>query len=696
MNNERINFTLGYEALKLLGKGLYSNVWAALSELIANGIDAHSSQVDVLLDMRNKEHSVIEILDNGDGMNKNDIQEKYVVIGNNKREGAPDSDVLMGRKGVGKLAALFLSKHYEFITKKINEYPSAWSFDFNDKASNVPGLNKIEIPKMQLLEQFNLSQSGTLLRLNDVNLSNMAEEAVNALSIIMSNYFLYEKLPDTKVNFYVLDQNNEVLEYENPIAMRKKIGFNNMIALYGERELFDKIGKGTYKYNLEFNESFKEKELVKNREDINFNTIPLTSGEYKTVINGESVKIPYMLKGWIGIHSTISQSEARNNDDDFVKNKFYNPNKVRLYIRNKLAVNDFLSYLKNTQQGINYIEGEISFDLLDTDLLEDITTSNRQDVDIHDERVSLLIDITKKIVNSLIEKRNVITKEVNEINKERKETIESEAKREAKNTIKADLSSVGVAPKEINNILNIVTNKFKGDINLKAKEIYKVFLSHARKDKRFSDFIYYFLLKKGAKREDIFYTTNYVGGETNLTKAIKDNIIENNVLVLFLDTVNFNKSQYCLFEGGAFWATRSIEDCIHVHTSTDWIPDYINDRHKYHVPLNATKIMHQTAFQLTPKKYNELCDIFNIIINHLNKSSLHLENKVLNIYKVDFPSELDMETSSIKATSLMDQDFVSLWNYYVVEGNSDKDEEGNIISKEIYIENYNKLVDKMK
>ena len=193
MNNERINFTLGYEALKLLGKGLYSNVWAALSELIANGIDAHSSQVDVLLDMRNKEHSVIEILDNGDGMNNNDIQEKYVVIGNNKREGAPDSDVLMGRKGVGKLAALFLTKHYEFITKKINEYPSAWSFDFNDKTSNVPGLNRIEIPKMQLLERFNLSQSGTLLKLNDVNLSNMAEEAVNALSIIMSNYFLYEK-----------------------------------------------------------------------------------------------------------------------------------------------------------------------------------------------------------------------------------------------------------------------------------------------------------------------------------------------------------------------------------------------------------------------------------------------------------------------------------------------------------------------
>ncbi|MBQ8749058.1 MAG: ATP-binding protein [Clostridia bacterium] len=695
MNNERINFTLGYETLKLLGKGLYSNVWAALSELIANGIDAHSSQVDVLIDMKDKAHSVIEILDNGDGMNKSDIQEKYVVIGNNKREGAPDSDILMGRKGVGKLAALYLSKHYEFITKKLNEYPTAWSFDFNDNTSSVPGLNKIEIPNMQMLDQFRLSKSGTLLRLNDVNLSNMAEEAINALSLIMSNYFLYENLPDVKVNFYVIDQNNEVFEYDKPITMKKKVGFNNMIALYGEKELFDKLGKGSYKYDLDYNASFEVKELVKNREDINFNTIPLTSGEYETVVNGESIKIPYFLNGWIGIHSTILPSEAKNNDDNFVKNKFYNPNRLRLYIRNKLAVDDFLSYLKNTQQGINYIEGEISFDLLDTDLLDDITTSNRQDVDVHDERVSLLVEITKKIVNSLIEKRNAVSKEVNELNKTRKETIESEAKRKAKSAIRTDLSSVGVTPKEINNILNIVTNKFKGDINLKAKEIYKVFLSHARRDKRFSDFIYYFLLKKGAKKEDIFYTTNYVGGETNLTKAIKDNIIENNVLVLFLDTVNFNKSQYCLFEGGAFWATRSIEDCIHVHTSTDWIPDYINDRQKYHVPLNATKKIHQTAFELTPKKYNELCDIFNIVINHLNKSSLHLEDKILNISKVDFPSEMDMENSSIEATSLMDGDFVSLWNFYVVEGNSDKDEEGNIISKDVYIERYNQLVEKM-
>lgn len=110
MSYEKIPFTLGYKALMLLGKGMYSNLWAALSELIANGIDAHAENVYVYIDMSDKQHSKIEILDDGDGMSYYDIKNKYVVIGNNKREEAKDASLLMGRKGVGKLAALFFNE----------------------------------------------------------------------------------------------------------------------------------------------------------------------------------------------------------------------------------------------------------------------------------------------------------------------------------------------------------------------------------------------------------------------------------------------------------------------------------------------------------------------------------------------------------------------------------------------------------
>ena len=53
-------------------------------------------------------------------------------------------------------------------------------------------------------------------------------------------------------------------------------------------------------------------------------------------------------------------------------------------------------------------------------------------------------------------------------------------------------------------------------------------------------------------------------------------------MVLFLDSVNFKRSEYCLFEGGAYWATRTIEDCIHLHFDASWIPDYI----KFRLPKN--------------------------------------------------------------------------------------------------------------
>ena len=119
-NNKPINFTLGYEALALLGKGMYSNLWAALSELIANGIDARPSFVKVYINMIDKVNSEIEILDNGSGMTPEDIQDKYVVIGNNKREGdIENAESLMGRKGVGKLAALFLTSEYDISTKVV-------------------------------------------------------------------------------------------------------------------------------------------------------------------------------------------------------------------------------------------------------------------------------------------------------------------------------------------------------------------------------------------------------------------------------------------------------------------------------------------------------------------------------------------------------------------------------------------------
>lgn len=57
-----IYFDFSYAALKLLGKNLYSNAANAISELVANGLDAKAKNVYVYIDMSDKEHSIIRVL----------------------------------------------------------------------------------------------------------------------------------------------------------------------------------------------------------------------------------------------------------------------------------------------------------------------------------------------------------------------------------------------------------------------------------------------------------------------------------------------------------------------------------------------------------------------------------------------------------------------------------------------------------
>ena len=690
MANEKIPFTLGYAALTLLGKGMYSNLWAALSELIANGIDAHAENVYVYIDMSNKQHSVIEILDDGDGMSIDEIRKKYVIIGNNKRDHAKDADSLMGRKGVGKLAALFLTKKFEFLTCKGDSDEFYWKFDFDDRSNENPMLVQIESDTFFLKNLFDKKHKGTLLKLFDVDLTNMAEEAINGLSLIMANYFIYENLPKVKVQFFTKFTASDVIDFERPIEMKKKVAFNNMIALISNKT----FESSKFKLPLMYGEFFDIGYLEKIRKDESMATISETSGVYSIETDGTEIKIPYELKGWIGIHASIDYSEAQNNDENFVKNKYYNPNKLRMYIRNNHAVEYCMGYIKNTQQGANYIEGEISFDLLDDNRLDDITTSNRQDVDIHDPRVALLVKIVKKIVTRLIGARNNVTDEVSKENKRRKDILESTAKKNAQKAIKRDLLSMGMDEHQSNDVMVAVANKLKGAPNAKAKEIYKLFISHSKRDRRFSDFIYNLLRLKGAKENDIFYTTHEVGANSQLSNNIKENIASTNELVLFLDSVNSRRSQYCMFEGGAFWATRAVEECIHIHFDTSWIPNYINDPGKYHVPLNEGRNLSLQVFDITAKKYNEITQILNVAIEHINCSATHTINKMPLFARVDFPTEIELARAGKTVIDFMDKDFVDCWNLYIINGETDLDKDNKKRTKEKYIEDYNETVEK--
>ncbi len=161
--------------------------------------------------------------------------------------------------------------------------------------------------------------------------------------------------------------------------------------------------------------------------------------------DGTVVTKDYCLSGWIAIHCTIEQSNAV--DPDFIRNKVYQPNHLRLYVRNKLAVENYFTLRRNTQTMANYIEGEISFDILDDDDLPDIATSSRQDF-MADERIELLSSIVDPILTTLFKLRNKVGHEISEEDtaytkflieeEEKKRRAEAESRAKAEEEAKAN------------------------------------------------------------------------------------------------------------------------------------------------------------------------------------------------------------------------------------------------------------------
>lgn len=98
--------------IKHLGLQMYSGAVPSIAELIKNAYDANATEVNisVLFAKPWNAGSKIEVKDNGHGMSFADCDDKYLVIGRDRREAEGDTVFgntnrrPIGRKGIGKLA----------------------------------------------------------------------------------------------------------------------------------------------------------------------------------------------------------------------------------------------------------------------------------------------------------------------------------------------------------------------------------------------------------------------------------------------------------------------------------------------------------------------------------------------------------------------------------------------------------------
>jgi hypothetical protein len=160
---EYLPFTFAPHVLEDLGVNLYTALPKALVEFVANAYDADADEVRIDFDPAKIEHAkdllkadyhlerkragdgveipplgereladdvCITITDNGCGMSKEDLEKKFLVIGRRRRKGkektarTPKKRILMGRKGLGKLAGFGIAHRVEIISRTDDASPA--------------------------------------------------------------------------------------------------------------------------------------------------------------------------------------------------------------------------------------------------------------------------------------------------------------------------------------------------------------------------------------------------------------------------------------------------------------------------------------------------------------------------------------------------------------------------------------------
>ncbi len=114
MTTEKLHFKTSSGIKSIVGKDLITDKFVAIFELVKNSYDAGAKQVTITF-----ERDRIIIWDNGHGMSKQDLVEKWLNLAySDKKEGRNNNDrAFVGSKGIGRFSADRLGRKLKITTK---------------------------------------------------------------------------------------------------------------------------------------------------------------------------------------------------------------------------------------------------------------------------------------------------------------------------------------------------------------------------------------------------------------------------------------------------------------------------------------------------------------------------------------------------------------------------------------------------
>ncbi len=156
-----MQFRTKARAVDLLGKGQIADLPTAITELWKNGYDAYADNLsaEIYLDTYKDINSpLFVIIDDGKGMSRRDIFEKWLVLGTDSKTRATLEEkeseetlwkkprIKSGEKGIGRLSVAFLGSPMLMLTKKQGHPLQALFFDWRLLENYNLFLDDIDIP----------------------------------------------------------------------------------------------------------------------------------------------------------------------------------------------------------------------------------------------------------------------------------------------------------------------------------------------------------------------------------------------------------------------------------------------------------------------------------------------------------------------------------------------------------------------
>jgi hypothetical protein len=341
--------TLSLNVLNHLGINLYSNLPAILSEAVANAWDADATRVDIDIEPKTE---TVTISDNGIGMTRREINERYLNVGYRRREDKHNvaasttmrNRPVMGRKGIGKLSLFSIAKTIEVQSRARRPIGdggapiqrSALLLDLDSIMDQIKGQDDATYSPVDVLPDPALTDPGTRLVLTRPR-KDLSKTAAHLRRRLARRFAM---VSDT---FDVYVDGRMIRPEDRDLAKRCRY-----LWIYGPEEYRNRV-----------------KAMVPSAERIR---------EHDGITAGG-----HGVRGWIGSATTSTELKPEDEQDETL-------NRIAVLVRGKLAQEDVLEAIAQGGIFTKFLSGEIYADFLDQDDQDDIATSSRQGIVEDDPR----------------------------------------------------------------------------------------------------------------------------------------------------------------------------------------------------------------------------------------------------------------------------------------------------------------------